>query len=105
MGSAWVERGGGRSIPSANPDNVAAGGATDARCGGEGGEEGWRGIDNSSYCSNPCSSFSSSFFPLCVRRGFDEKILRSAVQYTNKQEYRMLGTRNKVTAMIFSMFY
>jgi hypothetical protein len=44
------ERGGGegRSLPSANPDNVAAGGATDARCGGEGGEEGWRGIDNSS---------------------------------------------------------
>ncbi len=28
----------GRSLPSANPDNVAAGGATDARCGvGEGG--------------------------------------------------------------------
>jgi hypothetical protein len=41
--------GGGRSLPSANPDNVATGGATDARCGGErGGEEGWRGIDNSS---------------------------------------------------------
>jgi hypothetical protein len=32
--------GGGRSPPSANPDNVAAGGATDARC-GEGGS--WRG--------------------------------------------------------------
>ncbi len=47
MGGAWVE-GGGRSLPSANPDNVAAGSATDARCGGEGGEEGWRGIDNSS---------------------------------------------------------
>ncbi len=28
--------GGGRSFPSANPDNVAAGGATDARCGGRG---------------------------------------------------------------------
>ncbi len=27
----------GRSLPSANPDNAAAGGATDARCGGEGG--------------------------------------------------------------------
>ena len=40
---------GGRSLPSANPDNVAAGGATDARCGGEGGEEGWRGTDNSSW--------------------------------------------------------
>ncbi len=31
----------------ANPDNVAAGGATDARCGGEGREEGRRGTDNS----------------------------------------------------------
>jgi hypothetical protein len=31
---------GGGSLPSANPDNVAAGGATDARC-GEGGS--WRG--------------------------------------------------------------
>ncbi len=43
--------GGGRSLPSADPDNVAAGGATDARCGRgklEGGEEGWHGIDNSS---------------------------------------------------------
>ncbi len=39
--------GGGRSLPSANPDNVAAGGATDAP-GGGGGEEGWRGADNSS---------------------------------------------------------
>ncbi len=31
------EGGGVGSLPSANPDNVAAGGATDARCGGEGG--------------------------------------------------------------------
>ncbi len=23
--------------------------------------------------SNPCSSFSSSSYPLCIRRGFDEK--------------------------------
>jgi hypothetical protein len=40
-----------RSLPSANPDNVAAGGATDPRCGGggEGVEEGWRGTDNSSW--------------------------------------------------------
>ncbi len=39
----------GRSLPSANPDNVAAGGTIDAQCGGgKGGEEkGWRGIDNS----------------------------------------------------------
>ena len=41
--------GGASSLPSANPDNVAAGGATDARCGGggEGGGESWRGTDNS----------------------------------------------------------
>ncbi len=40
----------GRSLPSANPDNVAAGGTIDAHCGGERGggeEEGWRGTDNS----------------------------------------------------------
>ncbi len=49
MGGAWVRGGrGGRSLPSANPDNVAAGGATDVQCGGEGGEEGWHGADNSS---------------------------------------------------------
>ncbi len=30
MGSVWVG-GGGRSLPSANPDNVAAGGVTDAQ--------------------------------------------------------------------------
>jgi len=32
---------GGRSLPSANPDNVAAGGATDARCGERGREGGY----------------------------------------------------------------
>jgi hypothetical protein len=32
--------------------------------------------------SNPYSSFSLSFFPLCVRRGFDDKILHLAVQHT-----------------------
>ena len=31
---------GGRSLPSANLDNVAAGGATDVRCGGGGGRGG-----------------------------------------------------------------
>jgi hypothetical protein len=37
----YVGGGGGvRGLPSANPDNMAAGGATDARC-GEGGS--WRG--------------------------------------------------------------
>ena len=35
-------RGGGGLPPPANPDNVAAGGATDARC-GEGGGGSWRG--------------------------------------------------------------
>ena len=38
MGGMWVR---GRSLPSANPNNEAAGGATDAWCGeGEGEEEG-----------------------------------------------------------------
>jgi hypothetical protein len=37
MGGVWVG-GGGRSLPSANPDNVTAGGATDAWCGGGRGE-------------------------------------------------------------------
>ena len=66
---------GGRSLPSANPDNVAAGGATDARC-GEGkkeGGEGRGGMKQITGHSNPYSSFSLSFFSLCVRRGFDEK--------------------------------
>ncbi len=40
-----------QSLPSANPDNVAAGSATDARRGEggklEGGEKGLHGIDNS----------------------------------------------------------
>ncbi len=42
-----MERGGtvrGRSLPSANPDNVAAGGTTDARCGGEGEGGGGEGL-------------------------------------------------------------
>ena len=63
--------GGGRSLPSANPDNVAAGGATDARCGGEGERRG--GMGQITAHGNPHSSFSLSFFPLCVQRGFDEK--------------------------------
>ena len=40
------EREGGRSLPSANPDNMAAGGATDAQWGEgeEGGREGRGGV-------------------------------------------------------------
>ncbi len=72
--------GGGRSLPLANPDNVAAGGATDARCGGGRGER-RVGVGQITAHGNPGSSFSLSLFPLCVRRGFDEKILLSAVQY------------------------
>jgi hypothetical protein len=77
-----VGEGGGRGLPSANPDNVAAGGATDARC-GEGGRrrgEGRGGMKQITAHSNPYSSFSLSFFPLCIRRGFDEKIPHAAVQ-------------------------
>ncbi len=73
--------GGGSSLPSANPDNVAAGGATGARCGGGGC---WRrergGMKQITAHSNSYSSFCLSFFPLCIRRGFDEKILHEAVQ-------------------------
>jgi hypothetical protein len=79
-----VGGGGGRSLPSANPDNVAAGGGTDARCGGRG--ERRVGVGQITAHGNPYSSFSLSFFPLCVRRGFDEKILLSAVQYSTVQE-------------------
>jgi hypothetical protein len=79
LGSTWVgERGGGRSLPSANPDNVAAGGATDAGCG-----EGGGSMEQITAHSNPYSSFSLSFFPLCIRRGFDEKIPHVAVQHNN----------------------
>ena len=70
---------GGRSLPSANPDNVAAGGATDPRCGGEGGEEGWRGTDNSSW--QPLFVFLLVFLSAVRPGGFDEKILLSTVQY------------------------
>ncbi len=59
----------GRSLPSANPDNVAAGGATDAQCGGEGGGGRRAGVGQITAHSNPYSSFSLSSFPLCVRRG------------------------------------
>ncbi len=62
---------------------MAAGGATDARC-GEGGEEGGGegrvGMEQITAHSNPYSSFSLSFYPLCIRRGFDEKIPHVAVQ-------------------------
>ncbi len=74
--------GGEGGLPSANPDNVAAGGVTDARCGGERGER-RGGMGQITAHSNPHSSFSLSFFPLCVRQGFDEKVLLSAVQYTS----------------------
>jgi hypothetical protein len=59
---------------------VAAGGATDAQCGGGEGEK-RGGMGQITAHSNPYASFSLSFFPLCVRRGFDEKFLLSAVQY------------------------
>ncbi len=63
-------KGGGRSLPSANPDNVAAGGVTDALCVGGGGRR--VGVGQITAHSNPCSSFSLSSFPLCIRQGFDE---------------------------------
>ncbi len=60
----------GRSLLSANPDNAAPGSATGARCGGRGGRTGEKQIRAP---SNPYSSFSSSSYPLCIRRGFDKK--------------------------------
>ena len=63
-----------RRLPSANPDNAAPGGATDARCGGGGGEGGREAGEGQIRApSNPYSYFSSSSYPLCIRRGFDEK--------------------------------
>ncbi len=41
------------------------------------------GVGQITAHGDPCSSFSLSFFPLCVRRGFDKKTLLSAVPYTN----------------------
>ncbi len=63
----------GRSLLSANPDNAAPGGATDARCGGGGREGREAGEKQIRAPSNSCSSFSSSSYPLCIRRGFDKK--------------------------------
>ncbi len=90
----------GRSLPSANPDNVAAGGATDVHCGG-GGEEGRRraGVGQITAHSNPYSSFSSSSFPLCVRRGFDEKFCFQQRRtgplhyYSSRSDFRERGGR------------
>jgi hypothetical protein len=66
--------GGGGLPPPANPDNVAAGGATDARCGEGGSLRGERGdMKQITAHSNPYSSFSLSLCPLCIRRGFDKK--------------------------------
>ncbi len=74
--------GGGLPLP-ANPDNVAAGVATDARC-GEGGR--WRegergGMKQITAHSNPHSSFSLSFCPLCIRQGFDKNYARSRAEH------------------------
>ncbi len=88
MGSMWVG-GGGRSLPSANPDNVAAGGATDARCG-----EGRGDMKQITAHSNPYSSFSLSFFPLCIGQGFDEKIPHVAVQNNTSWTEPQLNLRS-----------
>jgi hypothetical protein len=72
-------RGEGGLPPPANPDNVAAGGATDARCGEGGGS--WRGdMKQITAHSNPRSSFSLSFYPLCIRGGFDKNFARGRAE-------------------------
>ncbi len=48
------------------------------RVGGRGERRG--GLGQITAHGSPHSSFSLSFFPLCVQREFDEKILRLAVQ-------------------------
>ncbi len=52
--------------------------------GGGGREERRGGVGQITAHSNPYSSFSLSFFPLCIWQGFDEKILHLAVQYSLK---------------------
>ncbi len=61
-------------------------GAIDAQCGGgekggKGGEEGLLTADNNNSNSN--SSFSLSFCPLCIRKGFDKKFLHAMVRNRN----------------------
>jgi len=79
MGGAWVG-GGGVSLqlilitwPQAVRQMRGVGGRGERR----------GGVGQITAHNNPHSSFSLSFFPLCVRGGgFDEKILHLAVQYT-----------------------
>ncbi len=80
VGGTWVRRGGGgvslqlilRTWPQAVRQMRGVGG---------GGEEGWRGIDNSS--KQPLFLFLLVFLSALCPAGFDEKILLSAVQYTH----------------------
>ncbi len=105
-------RGGrGRGLPPpANPDNVAAGGATDARC-GEGGSEreggGRSDMKQITAHSNPFSSFSLSFCPLCIRRGFDEKFctkLCSTAGVDPRQESISMQVKGPNFSSVFSLW-
>jgi hypothetical protein len=92
MGGVWVgERGGGVSPqlilikwPQAVRQMRGVGGGKGERRGGMG---------QITAHSNPHSSFSLSFFPLCVRRGFDEKIQLLAVQHNHIQKLGGEGAR------------
>jgi hypothetical protein len=57
------------------PDNAAPGNAAGARCGGERGGKGGgeAGEQQIRAPGDPCFSFSSSSFSLCIRRGFVKK--------------------------------
>ncbi len=85
MGGTWVgEGGGGVSLqlilimwPQAVRQMRGVGGGRRERRGGMG---------QITARSNPHSSFSLFFFLLCVRRGFDEKILHLAVQYNPNEK-------------------
>ncbi len=74
--------GGGGLPPPANPDNVATGGATDARCGGggkvEGGGEGWHEADNSPQ--QPIFPFLLVFLSAVYLAGFDKNFARSRAE-------------------------
>ncbi len=59
--------------------------------------------------SNPYSSFSLSFFPLCVRRGFDVKLLLSAAQYSifnlEKKATKLITMTIHYYSTLFVYFY
>jgi hypothetical protein len=84
---------------------MAAGGATDAWCGERergGGRRG--GMEQITAHSNPYSSFSLSFFPLCIRQGFVEKLPHVAVQH-NTHLYENIHSILKIIHKYIPAFF